>query len=116
MHATLIVAVELDGGDGMDAWNFICAHQLTRFPGLARIKECLTKAWKAWAKTDEGREYIGGNGTNWGDCTSIPDSFLQKFGIYSFENAHIPDGRFDYIHIRFDSKHVVDHNETFAYK
>lgn len=119
LRSTLIIAVDLGGGyDGMDAWNFLCRHRQPHCAGLAKIKDCLTKAWKEWSRTREGRAYIARNGTNWGDCTAIPEAFLRNHGIYSFSNAAgmRDDGQLSCINIKFDSKYVVDHNCAFAHE
>jgi hypothetical protein len=64
------------------------------------VREAIKAAFRDWAETDAGREWIDDEGSNWGDALQIPDEFLRRHGIYSL----LPD---DYNIISM----VVDHNE-----
>ena len=97
-----------------DAFLFTCSIE-----GDSAPREALQEAWREWAKTEEGKEYIERNGTNWGDSCYIPREFLKAAGIGHYDNAvgYYPgtcDREFD-VGIRiphFDRKLVVEHVES----
>lgn len=65
-----------------DAFLFTCSVSEGKDP-----REALQEAWREWAKTEEGKEYIERNGTNWGDSCYIPRDFLKAAGIGHYDNA-----------------------------
>lgn len=46
----------------------------------------LSAAFREWSETQEGSKYIRSNGTNWGDACEIPNLFLNKHGIETFDS------------------------------
>jgi hypothetical protein len=97
-----------------DAFLFTCSVLEGNSP-----RGTLQEAWREWAKTEEGKEYIEQNGTNWGDCLHIPREFLKAAGIGHYDNAveSYPGtgGRLFDVGIRiphFDRKLVVEHVES----
>lgn len=88
---TLFMAIDYDQHE---AFSYIVTHN----KGV-RVEDAVPKAFKEYAKTDEGKSYIERNGSNWGDALFIPKQFLIKHGVLS---VVVNDG-----HRRV----TVDHNE-----
>lgn len=111
-ETTLIVAIDRDAAIGSSfddcAWNFYMIHD----KGLD-IKESLSAAFQEWYATPEGRAYVEGDGTNWGDATYIPDKFLKKHGIYAFDALASTKGKRWKIAIsEYDQMETVEHGES----
>jgi hypothetical protein len=90
---TLLITV--DDGDNNRAWAFSIKHM-----GNVFVREAVSNAFRDFAKTDEGKEYIEQNGTNWGDALFIPDKYLRKHGILRVKLIVMPHDI------------TVDHNES----
>ncbi len=109
MERTLIIAVDLEGFELQGAYIFSARHE----DGLD-VKHALSKAWKAWAKTEEGKAYLYDNGTNWGDSTALPEEVLADQGIMHLEciEGYCKEGiKID--QATFQHKMVVNHNDSF---
>jgi hypothetical protein len=109
MERTLIIAVDLEGFEIQGAYLFCATHK----DGL-NIKEALEDAWKAWGKTKKGKAYLYDNGTNWGDCTSLPEEVLADQGIQLLEciEGYCKEG-IVIDQAAFQHKMVVNHNDSF---
>src|SRR5947209_5878644 len=109
VEGTMILAYDTEGGlEPKDIFIFHAIHE----PGIRDIKLPLKAAFEEWSKTDDGKEYIEDNGTNWGDATEIPVEILAKHGIYGYENAEsLNRNGSRQIAIFLRHRIVVDHNE-----
>jgi hypothetical protein len=90
---TLLITV--DDGDNNRAWAFEITHMDNVY-----VREAVSNAFRDFAKTNKGKEYIKQNGTNWGDALFIPDKFLRKHGILCVKSIVMPHDI------------TVDHNES----
>lgn len=109
MERTLIIAVDLEGFEIQGAYLFCATHK----DGLD-VKKAISKAWKAWAKTKEGKTYLYDNGSNWGDCTSLPEKVLANQGVQLLEciEGYCKAG-IVLDQAVFQHKMVVNHNDSF---
>lgn len=97
MKTTIIKAYDNeDKGTPQSIFIFVAVHT-DEVEAEASIKS----AFKDWAATPDGAEFIDEEGTNWGDALNIPQEFLEKYGVTSLEPAATADHEI-----------VVDHNES----
>ena len=114
VEGTMILAYDSEGGlEPQSIFVFHAVHE----SGIRDIRLPLKTAFEEWAKTEDGKEYIEDNGTNWGDATEIPSAILAKHGIQSYENAETMnrDGSRK-ITIVLHHRIVVDHNESLVHR
>ncbi len=101
-HTTLIKAFDDCGGDGKDCNFFFAVHE----PGVD-VKSGVRWAFRQWARTEDGRQFIESNGCNWGDALYIPGKFLPA-GIHRLGSL-MAGGAIRAL--RYDHEMVVDHDE-----
>jgi hypothetical protein len=105
MEATLIVAMS----PHMSLEDACFCLILCKHEDGVDVEEAVKEAFAEWAKTDEGKEFIDSNGTNWGDSLDIPDDILRKHGINRYEGLLGGDR---VVGAKYDHEIRVDHGEN----
>jgi hypothetical protein len=103
--ATLIQAVSpLTRLEDFSLCLILCVHMEDVDP-----QDAVTAAFREWAQTEKGRDFIDGNGSNWGDSLDIPDEILERHGIYKYEGLL---GGGELRGAKYQHEITVDHNES----